>query len=262
MRKERTSRELFFFRLRWYSLVSGTLLVFLLIAAGYVHAPFLKIKTITVPEVAPETQAAIIQELISSLIKIPRSAILGPDHYAAWPSSFPYTSAVAMNVAVEKDFWNQSITVKLTPRERFAIWCEETVQENSPTCYWIDQTGVAFERSPLGEGQLLRTIFATKKISGYEIGSPVTDASLFANIKRILDGTTELALTMQSIRFNEELQELLITTEQGTAISMSVRFDPTKTALPALKRFMSKPGLSSLSSINLTVENRAYLKYR
>jgi hypothetical protein len=106
------------------------------------------------------------------------------------------------------------------------------------------------------------TIYAKEKIGMYTVGEPVLDSELFANVKKILDGISGLQLRAEMISYDESLEELTIKTDFGTKIVLSVRFDPTKTAIPALRRIMIKPGLSELNSINLTVENRAYLKYR
>lgn len=255
-----TKRQKFFKRLRWYAIGGGSVLLCVLATALLVRSPLFAIDEIQVVGVPNELKKAIENDLTVTVLKIPRSALLSPKSYFAWPKNFPYAAFAASSVVLEKNLWGKEVVFHVTPRERYAIWCQKTKGEQEQ-CFWLDALGTAFAEAPLGEGQLVRTIFSNDGGTA-SVGASVVDQKTFAIIKKIIDGTKELPVSFQKFEYSDSLAELHLITSQGTVVRLSTRFDPNTTALPALRRLINKPGLDKLNYVNLTVENRAYLKYR
>ncbi len=255
------ARHAFFKRLRWYSLTAGTLLLLVLVAWGFLKLPLFTGANISVTGLPDDAQSAALHEVKLSLLQMKKFAILGPDNYFSWPSDYPYSASAATSVELSKNLWGKSITLAATPRQRYAIWCSNN-SDTPETCFWIDQFGVAFEKAPAGEGQLVRTIYATSHVDEQSAGKPVVSADTFVAIKKIIDGVSAESIDITHMTYDDDTQELKLTTDYGTLIRFSTRFDPTETALPALRRFVDKPGISKLDYLNLTVENRAFFKYK
>lgn len=249
-------RRAFFKRFRFYGIIAGTLLLFIGAGALLLKAPWWTEMTLVVNGTQEETAAEIVQDLKRSIFKVTRSALLGSDHYYAWPEEFPYSASAAATVEIEKKLWDKEIIFTVTPRQQYAVWCAES------DCAWIDPAGVPFAAAPIAEGQLVRTVYAPATVLSQKGSRPVVETGAFAIIKKIIDEIARLDLTVTKITYQAELSELHLQTDTGAILLLSTRFDPEPTALPALKRFITKPGLSSLEYVNLTVENRAFIKYK
>ncbi len=261
MKPKSQSQRKFFRRIRWYAIIGGVILLVLLLALLVVRSPFFKINEMIVVGVPSELQTKIIAELTINILRIPRSAILGPDNYFSWPEKFPYTADEATMISIKKDLFDRKITLTVTPRQRYAVWCQGQPEE-SLNCFWIDQLGVIFESAPIADGQLVRTIYSASPIGRPLTGTPILAQEIFSVIKKTLDGLSSLDIGLEKIEYKQSLQELHLITSGGTLLMISTRFDPSPTVLPSIRRLSSNPGLDKLTYINLTVENRAYVKYR
>jgi hypothetical protein len=255
-----SAKQAFLKRLRWYLISGASFLLVILLAAIFVRSPILKIDDIEIVGVSEDLSILIKNELKLGILKIPRSALLSPKNYFAWPKNFPYSASAVSSLEISKSIWGKEVVFKATPREKYLIWCQKAKGEDNQ-CFWTDALGFAFSFAPLGEGQLVRTIFS-KDGGSASLGESVADAKTFSNIKKIIDGTKEFPISIQKFEFVDSLAEIHLITSTGTIIRFSTRFDPNPTALPALRRLVNKPGLEKLLYANLTVENRAYLKYR
>jgi hypothetical protein len=260
MNTPNSKKQHFFKRLRWYLISGVSVLLGVLALALVVRSPIFKIDDIEVTGVSKELVSAIKKDLTINILKIPRSALLSPKSYFAWPKDFAYSASAVSALTLEKSIWGKEIVFKATPRERYVIWCQNSKGEQQQ-CFWVDVLGSAFAIAPFGEGQLVRTIFS-KDGGTTSLGATVTDTKTFSNIKKIIDGTKEFPVAIQKFEYIDSLAELHLVTTAGTIVRFSTRFDPNPTALPALRRLVNKPGLEKLLYANLTVENRAYLKYR
>ena len=250
-------RRAFFRRLRLYGYVS--LAVLLVVGIGYLifGSPLFKIGELTVTGAPDINQDELIAQL-KTQVAAGDSGWLGADNYLAWPETIEYSAPRVKSVSIEKSFWSRGITVTVTPRKRYTVWCAGTEETN---CYWTDETGTPFEYAPVSDGQLVQTVFSPTTTS-VSLGSPVLPTEDFTVVREILDGIQKLDLTVTRVTINEQSQELRVDTGSGARIIFSLRFDPKPTALPALARFIKKPGLAKLEYVNLTVENRAFVKNR
>ena len=252
-------RRAFFRRLRLYGYGSG--IVLLLVGLGYLvlGSPLFKIGEFTITG-APRLDRDQLTATLKAEIAANSRGWLGPDNYLAWPEALQYTSPLIKDVSVKKSFWSRRVAVAVTPRERYLVWCAGNNGDSG--CYWIDDAGFLIEYAPVAEGQLVQTVFDTGEALQGSIGTPVLPPEEFSVVKDIIEGTKKMDLSITRISVDHRLQEIRVNTAQGARVIFSLRFDPKPAALPAVARFIQKPGLSKIDYINLTVENRAFLKQR
>jgi hypothetical protein len=252
-------RRNFFKRLRLYGYASGIFLLAVGIIYLVVGSPVFKIGSLSITGVEASQQESILLAL-KATVAAGSLGWLGPDNYLAWPEDSSYTTTQVKQVSIKKSLFNRRVTITVVPRDRYAVWC--SAAQSSAPCYWVDSDGIIFERAPVAEGQLVQTIFDSATGTAAGIGEPVLPSSSFSVVSKALEGMRSLDIPVAKITVSRALQELWIDTTGGTRLIFSLRFDPSPTALPAVARFVSKPGLRSLEYINLTVENRAFVKYR
>lgn len=252
-------RRAFFRRLRLYIYTGGSLL--LLVGLGYlaIASPLFKVGELSIQSSSAVDKDALIASL-KAQVAAGSWGWLGADNYLAWSSNLHYSTPHVKEITVEKSFWSRSIIITVQARERYAVWCNPGSTEDS--CYWIDHEGIVFEYAPVADGQLVQTIFDTATSTPGAIGEPVLPLDEFSAISKTLDRARHLNLPIHKITVDRLRQELWLDTDAGTRIMLSLRFDPEPAALPAIERFIQKPGLSKLEYLNLTVENRAFVKYR
>ena len=253
-------RRAFFRRLRWYGYFAGVALLLTGLTYLCVYSPMFRITEVKIVGAGQMQTEALLAALKVQVAASPLGW-LGNDNYLAWPDELPYRTAQVQNISIQKSFLPRSITIHVTPRTRYAVWCND-IEARQQSCYWVDPNGIIFERAPIAEGQLVQTIYDDASGAFGLIGEPVLAESSFQIVKKVVEGTQALGLAVRRMRITHELQELRVDTEQGARILFSLRFDPEPTALPALARFMKKPGLTRVEYLNLTVENRAYVKHK
>lgn len=251
-------RRHFFRRLRLYAYVSGSILALVGIAYFFIGSSVFNITELRVIGVEDSEQEKVLHDLRAQVAEH-SLGWLGTNHYFAWTESLSYQTPLVANITIEKKFWPRSITITATPRDRFAVWCSTATDAE---CFWVDAGGILFAAAPVSEGQIVQTIFDTATSTMSRIGEPVLASSSFAYIKKIMTAAQELNLSIHTMTVNRPLQELWLDTSAGARIRVSLRFDPEPTAIPAIIRFSKNPGFHALEYLNLTVENRAFVKYR
>ncbi len=247
------TRRTFFRRLRLYGYFSAVILILTGVVYLFTGSPLFKVGSLRVINANGIDESVLITTL-KAQVAASSHGWLGADNWLAWSEKLTYSTPRIATISVTKSFWDRGITITVAPRERYVVWCG--TNEN---CYWVDTNGVIFEPAPVADGQLVQTVFDDAEPVG-SIGNTVLATETFSIVKKILDGTQALSMNIVKVAIHRSLQELIITTAQGSRILFSLRFDPTPTALPALARFIQKPGLSKLEYVNLTVENRAFTK--
>ena len=261
----RIERKKFWDRMRLYGYISGIVLLTILLLYVFFVSPLFKIKNISVESTSEiEIDKAAVITAVSEQIKI-HSGLLPPDSYFAWNTSRTYTAPNVSSISIEKSLFGRSVTLKVEPRQRFAAWCSDAQagSEAKPIrCFWVDQFGLLFEPAPVTEGQLVQAIYDDATDNQFVLGQQVLGQIGWNSVSKILRSDALKKIGIRSISLSRSLQELTATTNSGTKIIFSIRFDPQPSALPALLKFIENPGLSKLEYVNLTVENRAFVKYR
>ncbi len=252
-------RRQFARKLKWYIITSSVFI--LLIAVFYIigYSGLFSIKSFTVVGAPDGQETRILVVLRPQVIATQIGGLLGMENYFSWDNSLVYSDIRSNSVSVDKKLWGREVTITVHPRQRYGIWCTEP-PDNLPVCNWVDPEGVVFEPAPIPDGQLIIRISDPSTSSPMLLGEPVIARSQFQVIQKVAEALPELRLPVARILVNRELEEVRLITLSGALIRFSLRFDPSKTALPALKRFIESPGLSAVSSVDFTVENRAFYK--
>lgn len=159
---------------------------------------------------------------------------------------------VTLNLGWFKVKKDDSIVV--APAEKFAIWC-------ALDCAWIDRRGIASEPAPLTEGSSI-TVIRNQDGGNLVTGALVIQERFIKPVVSIIDGIANLPIRVKEYSFNTKLQELTAIGVNGDKFVFSVRFEPTEKLFASLAEVIAKNNLKNFEYIDLTVENRIYLKQR
>jgi len=129
-------------------------------------------------------------------------------------------------------------------------------------CWWFDEKdGIILSEAPLTAGRLIYKI-SERSGSALKIGSKILPSQLFSNLKKIVFELDELDIIAENFGFDRILQEFTVVTREGAELIFSLRFDPTANTLPAVAELLRKTPLTAVRRLDLTVENKIYLKKR
>jgi hypothetical protein len=215
------------------------------------------------------------------------NALLGINNMLIWPSSLPSTTLSMVpqlaSLNISKDYFLHTITIAVTERQPFAVWCfvgsdgsmadAEAIANTeanalsslmsdtlgNESCFWFDQQGTLFEPTLDTEGGLT-TVVHDYTGDKPAIGATVLPAEFTPNLISIINAVKESGLAIQDIALHDlSLEEIDITTINGPDVYFSLRF-PADNDIPVLESLMAKPGFNKLQYIDFRVENRAYYK--
>ncbi len=235
------------------------LLIIILFIVGLVYAIFyssiFKIKTIEIQNNNRLSKEVVLSYIKPLIFKTKISNFLGANNILAWPQGkINFDQIPISQIIIDKQWLKKSISVKVTERERFAIWCVL----NDQKCYWIDKNGIVFDEAPVTEGGLLNTISDLSE-NQLTFGKKVIDERFINNLIYILDNFPKTKLLVKKIYFNRDLEELNIETYDGFYILFSLRFNPVFN-IQALQNLISKENLKNIEYFDLRVEKKIYFK--
>lgn len=239
--RKRRSRNI---RIKLYLWLGLVLLISVLAVYAVFKLPFLQIKKF-------ETTGLInLEDVQTAILKGRLARFLGAENFLSWPKEVG-------NLVVDKDYFKGVLKLTANAPDRFVIWCSA----NSVECYWVDRDGTAVEVAPDTEGS---AIFKIKDSRGAQLisGQPVLDKTLFENVVKIVDGISKLPIAIADFGFSELLQELTANGARGERIIFSLRFAPSEKAFSYLNDLIASGKLRASAYVDLTVENRIYLKPR
>jgi len=230
-------------RLRFKIYIFGGLGLIVLAVLFYllVHSPALKIKSTEIAGVVN------LDNIRVEVLKSRWSQFWGIDNLLAWPSTVG-------NVKVKREY-NTRILKLIGPElEQYAIWCAQS-------CYWVNKEGIAVERSPDTEGSsIIKVNDLRDKILA--IARPVFDNGSFKYVAGIFDGLANLPIRLKEYTFDGRLQELTAHGINGEEFIFSIRFEPTEKLFASLAEVIERNNINNFEYVDLTVENRIYLKQR
>jgi len=193
---------------------------------------------------------------------------LGTSNILFWPADFPEGNAVFLpavgNVKIDKNYLQRKISVQITERKPYGIWClgssdEKTGGDDGTSCYWFDRQGVIFERSFAAEGNLIQTI---SDASGRRLGlsSRILPDNLTEPMLLILETIKNSEINVREIKLKDlNLQEVEVTSNGGPALYFSLRFSSDRLA-DAINALRQKVNFDKLEYVDFRVENRVYYK--
>lgn len=226
-------------RIKFYLGFGALALLGILVLYGALNLPFLEIKQF---EVSGNVR---FDDLRAEILKNEFAQLIGFRNFLSWPVKMD-------GVEVDKDYFGGILKLTSEKPERFAIWC-------SAECYWVNRRGVILGQAPDTEGSSISKI-NDKNGMVLIVGKSVLNENLFLNIVDIVDGIDNLPIRMENFSFNSRLQELTANGVRGERLIFSARFAPSSKAFAYLNDLILSGKLRNAGYVDLTVENRVYLK--
>jgi hypothetical protein len=190
-------------------------------------------------------------------------AMLGFHDLFIWPSALP-SSTVALipqlaGVTISKNYFTHSITVTVTERQPFAVWCDV-----SDSCFWFDEQGTAFAKTLDTEGNVFFIIHDRAQSgtgsSTLTLDKNVLPNEFLPNLISIIDVLRSSGLNIQDIGLDDlSLQQIDVTLSNGPILYFSLRF-PSTGDLGVLQNLATQTDFGKLQYVDFTVQNRAYYK--
>lgn len=264
------------------ALIVGSIAMFSIVIAvvfGIKQSSLFRVSVISVKGV-PEAYGAQVKQLLGDFSR-ERSGVfrfLGSDNMVAWdstPKEFLAEHPEFTVVRLEKDYVRKTITIEVSSREKFGVWCREsqrsmtvsgedvvastgdivTVDDSTEQCYWFDRDGIVFARAPKVESELFNRVY---DFTGRTLGlrDEILPSRLFVNLVRIFKLMEVAQINTKTVAlYDLALEEVEADSVSDPKTIFSLRFDPSfsLSAIDALKKNGTWRGLQYA---NFTVENR------
>lgn len=193
-------------------------------------------------------------------------ALLGFKNMLIWPDALS-TSTLAIiprlaGVTISKDYLFHTITVTVTERQPFGVWCLMNAPASTgggEQCFWFDNQGVAYESTLETQGGAILIVhdYAQHKLA---VNQPVLSDAFVHNLVSIVTVLKNSGLSVKEVALNNlSLQQIDVALANGPVLHFSLRFPATNDG-PVLKDLIAKPGFNKLQYVDFTVENRVYYK--
>lgn len=190
--------------------------------------------------------------------------LLGPRSLFFWPKGkFAINSRrlpALVYAEVEKDWQKKIVDIKAEERKPFGILCQNSDHQNSNGCYWFDEEGVLFDRSPSARGFLIPKVLDENQrnlsLNDQIFGKPEFTENLINLMKQMQKIT--LLKPRSFIIKDLSLREIHVETN-GPELYFSLRSVP-KNIEKILAGVNQQKKLLNLSYLDLRVENRIYHK--
>lgn len=252
-------------RRRWFRRRLKFYLFFLflwLIVVGGVYtvreAQLFRIAAIEVIGLADAEREQFLSALKPVILESRTARLFGENNYFSWPNEISYSDLETAEVKIKKDLLARKVVIHPIKRARLGIWCFEG---NEPqNCVWFDEKdGTVLSEAPQTAGRLIYKI-GEESGTVLEPGSKILPNPLFGNLKKIVLALDNLKIVPKSLFLERSLQEFTVMTSEGAEFVFSLRFDPTLNALAAVAKLLEKTPLTAIRRLDLTVENKIYLK--
>ncbi len=247
-------RRAFKFRVKVY-LITGAVVCVLAIAAGFIiHASIFQIKKVEVVGLQGESQEAFLARIRPMLTRSMLGRVLSTTNYFVWPRTLTLNDPHIAQVEVRKSFFRREVTITVTPRASFGIWCFAV----ESACVWIDNAGTVLEKAPVPEGVLIPVVYDSAP-TPLPSGEHVLPSEMFMTVVNTLKALHDLKIPVKHYELNRISEELHALTPT-TVIKISLRLTDSRTAIDALQTLLQKEPLSKFEYIDLTVEKRIFVK--
>lgn len=241
-------------RVKWYLITTTVFAVIIFAYYVVVLSPVFKID-VRVKGLKRLTKAEVLENVKTDLFKNTVARFLGIRNYFSWPDDFSLQNPKIAELNLDKSWLRKRIILSIKERDLEGIWCFE----KSNPCFWFDQDGVLFKTAQNTEGYLITKITSDVKPRPPILGAKVVPNEWFSRIKTILNFFEREKIKTFNNKVLTSLHEFRTKTADGVEIRFSLRFDP-ESALAAVKTLKEKGELTNAVYVDLTVENRVYVK--
>ncbi len=243
--------------------------IFLGVAWFFMRAPFFRVGNVEVTGANGMSAGDVIALAEADPGRHPGflEAVLGWGNMLVWPDAIP-TSTLAMapqiaSITVTKDYFAHTITLAVTERQPFGIWCfvpgGPGADGTGEQCYWFDDQGIMFERALATQGNVIFMVndYAQKDRG---LGSTVLAPEFDQNFISIMQVVKATGLGVKEIDLNDlSLEEVDVRTAEGPTLEFSLRF-PADEYLPVLQSLMTQPGFAKLQYVDCRTQDRVFYK--
>ena len=210
-------------------------------------------------------------------------AALTFDNMLLWPANIPPSELQLVpqlaTANISKDFFSHTITITVTERAPFGIWCFSAspggaiaptgmassssaaafITDANTRCYWFDNTGTIFEKAGETQGDLVFTVYDKAQIP-HGLNQKVLPGEFLPNFISIINVLRASRLSVQNIELNDlSLEEVDVQTANGPTIYFSLQF-PADEYLPVIQKLMLQPNFGRLQYVDCRTENRLFYK--
>ena len=190
-----------------------------------------------------------------------------------WPGAIPEKELQMIpqlaSANISKDFFSHTITITVTERTPFGIWCfsapstaptsSVAVTDANVPCYWFDNTGTIFEKAAETQGDLVYVVYDSAQ-SPRGLNQKVLSDEFLPNFISIMDVLRESGLGVRAIELNDlSLQEVDVLTANGPEIYFSLQF-PADEYLSVIQKLMLQSSFGGLKYIDCRTQNRLFYK--
>jgi hypothetical protein len=203
-----------------------------------------------------------------------------------WPDTIPQKELQLIpqlaSANISKDFFSHTVTITVTERSPFGIWCFSAVPgaaaasvatssvssaageavagaTANTSCYWFDKTGTIFEKAGETQGDLVFVVYDSAQ-SPRGLNQKVLSDEFLPNFISIMNVLRESALGIRAIELNDlSLEEVDVLTANGPEIYFSLQF-PADEYLPIIQKLMLEPTFGSLRYVDCRTQNRLFYK--
>jgi hypothetical protein len=207
-------------------------------------------------------------------------AALTFDNMLLWPASIPQGELQMIpqlvSTSISKDYFSHTITITVTERAPFGIWCFSAPPGGGTTpigvassssaaapanvpCYWFDNTGTIFEKAGETQGDLVYTVYDRAQMP-LGLNQKILSDEFLPNFISIMNVLRASGLSVQTIELNDlSLEEVDAQTANGPTIYFSLQF-PADEYLPVIQKLMLQSNFGKLQYVDCRTENRLFYK--
>lgn len=158
------------------------------------------------------------------------------------------------DLKISKNYFRRAIEISGSVRGKKIVWCFKLAE--SP-CFWADETGYIFAEAPNIEGGALRVVNDYRE-TPLNIGEVVLPSAMFDNLNSTLDILNSFNLPISDVSITDiKLREFTVSLDRGPKMIFSLDADP-EFIKPVISSLIKSNSWSKITSLNLTVEGRAY----
>lgn len=226
----------------------------------FLKAPFFNIEKIQINGASKLSEEEVLQDLQAAILQTTWARVLGIRHFAAWPTQIHLPNPLIAKIDIKKHYLSKELEVLVDEQEYFAVWCRSGSMHGT-NCFWLNENGIVVAPAPDTEGALVYRI-VQKNEEEAVLGEIIINYREWQNIKTILESLSDLPIKIKEFIYNSRLQELTAYGIGGEKLIFSTRLKYGEKVLSYIKSSAEKGDLKRAEYLDLTVENRIYLKSR
>jgi hypothetical protein len=167
--------------------------------------------------------------------------------------SFPRLEVLNLNV----NWFKRLVKVNFRERTPLFIWCDKMGEE----CFYVDQAGIAYERSPITVGNLILKVFAG---DGAVLGEMVRGDNFFERLAELVSKLGQyLAISPTSVFIEDS--NVVLEVAGGWQLLLNIDFE-VENSLNVTQGLFEQEILENrrqdLDYVDLRFPDRAYYKYK